>query len=134
MGTGFSHEIGSLLVEQAFLPFPFLYAPDFYAFAGPYDRDIFFDADRGSECGRNDDAALLVESAIFGRGEQFATGISASDGEVVGADHPARPSVPFVRWVKVETLFNALSQDSTVGGQLAESTGHGEPALGIERV
>ncbi len=108
MGTGFSHEIGSLLVEQAFLPFPFLYVPDFYAFAGPHDRDIFFDAGSGSQRGRDNDAALLIEAAVFGRGEQFATGISAGDGEVVGVGHPTRPGVPLVRWVKVKALFDAL--------------------------
>lgn len=134
MGTGFGHEFGRLLVEQAFLPLPFLNAPNFYAFARSDDGDILLDADRGAETRRDNDAALLVESAILGGGEQFATGIPASDGQYVGATHAARAGVPFVRRIEVEALFNSLGQDSTVGRQLAEPTGHGEPALGIERV
>ena len=134
MGTGFSHEIGSLLVEQTFLPFPLLYAPDFYAFARADDGDIFFDADGGSQPGRNNDAALLVIPAVFGSGEQFATGISAGDGHVVCAGHPTRPSVPLVRWVEVEALLDALGKHTTVRGQFTEPTGHGEPALGIQRM
>ncbi len=134
MGTGLGHEVGRLLVEQIFLPLPFLYAPDFYTFAGAHDRDILFDADGGSQRGGDDDTTLLVKSAVLSRGEQFAAGVSAGDGEVVGAGHPTHPSVPLARWVKVEAFFDTLGQNSTVGSQLAKSTGHGEPTLGIERV